>query len=91
MWSVLFLTLPTQPSAVRLRVWRALKTLGCGSLRDGVYVANDAPWHTPELAGDLYILDASEAWLSQFDGDWQACADQLNPLLAAHSTDEQEN
>ena len=38
MWSVLFLTLPTQPSAVRLRVWRALKTLGCGSLRDGVFV-----------------------------------------------------
>ena len=38
MWQVLFLTLPTRPSAVRLRVWRALKTLGCGSLRDGVYV-----------------------------------------------------
>jgi hypothetical protein len=38
MWSALFLTLPTQPNAVRLRVWRALKTLGCGSLRDGVYV-----------------------------------------------------
>jgi hypothetical protein len=38
MWRVLFLTLPTQPSAVRLRVWRALKALGCGSLRDGVYV-----------------------------------------------------
>lgn len=38
MWSVLFLTLPTQPNAVRLRLWRALKALGCGSLRDGVYV-----------------------------------------------------
>ena len=38
MWQVLFLTLPTRPSAVRLRVWRALKTLGCGSLRDGVHV-----------------------------------------------------
>ena len=38
MWTALFLTLPTQPSAVRLRVWRALKTLGCASLRDGVYV-----------------------------------------------------
>lgn len=38
MWSALFLTLPTQPNAVRLRVWRALKTLGCASLRDGVYV-----------------------------------------------------
>lgn len=42
MWSALFLTLPTQPSAVRLRVWRALKTLGCGSLRDGVYVLPEA-------------------------------------------------
>lgn len=42
MWSGLFLTLPTQPSAVRLRVWRALKTLGCGSLRDGVYVLPEA-------------------------------------------------
>jgi len=38
MWSVLFLTLPTQPNAVRLRVWRALKALGCGALRDGAYV-----------------------------------------------------
>lgn len=38
MWSVLFLTLPTQPNAVRLRVWRALKGLGCGALRDGAYV-----------------------------------------------------
>jgi hypothetical protein len=42
MWSVLFLALPTQPSAVRLRVWRALKTLGCGSMRDGVYVLPDS-------------------------------------------------
>ena len=42
MWSVFFLTLPTQPSAVRLRVWRALKTLGCASLRDGVFVLPDA-------------------------------------------------
>jgi hypothetical protein len=47
MWSALFLTLPTQPSAVRLRVWRALKTLGCGSLRDGVYVL-------PESQADLF-------------------------------------
>ncbi len=38
MWSALFLTLPTQPNAVRLRVWRALKALGCACLRDGVYV-----------------------------------------------------
>lgn len=59
-------------------------------LRDGVYVANDAQWNSPELPGDLYILDASEAWLSQFDSNWQLCADQLNPLLAQHSTPDKE-
>lgn len=42
MWSALFLTLPTQPNAVRLRIWRALRALGCGSLRDGVYVLPEA-------------------------------------------------
>ncbi|WP_425259318.1 chromate resistance protein ChrB domain-containing protein [Rubrivivax sp. RP6-9] len=42
MWAALFLTLPTQPSAVRLRIWRALKTLGCGALRDGVYLLPEA-------------------------------------------------
>lgn len=38
MWTVLFLTLPTKPSAVRLRVWRALKLLACPALRDGAYL-----------------------------------------------------
>jgi hypothetical protein len=37
-WAVLLVTLPTQPNAIRLRVWRALKTLGCAALRDGAYV-----------------------------------------------------
>lgn len=38
MWSVLIVTLPTQPTAVRQRVWRALKALGCAALRDGAYL-----------------------------------------------------
>lgn len=38
MWSILLVTLPTQPNAVRLRIWRALKALGCAALRDGAYV-----------------------------------------------------
>jgi hypothetical protein len=38
MWTVLFLTLPAQPNAVRLRIWRALRALGCVSLRDGAYL-----------------------------------------------------
>ncbi len=38
MFAILIVTLPTQPSAVRLRIWRALKALGCAALRDGAYV-----------------------------------------------------
>jgi len=38
MLAILILTLPTQPNAVRVRVWRALKALGCGALRDGAYL-----------------------------------------------------
>ncbi len=42
MWSLLLTTLPTQPNAVRLRVWRTLKQLGCASLRDGAYLLPDS-------------------------------------------------
>jgi hypothetical protein len=38
MWALLIATLPTQPNAVRLRLWRAVKALGCGALRDGAWL-----------------------------------------------------
>lgn len=38
MFSALIVTLPTQPNAVRVRIWRALKALGCEALRDGAYL-----------------------------------------------------
>ena len=38
MWAILIVTLPTRPNAVRLRIWRALKGLGCAALRDGAYL-----------------------------------------------------
>lgn len=34
----LFVTLPTPQSAGRMRVWRALRALGCATLRDGVFL-----------------------------------------------------
>lgn len=37
-WIVLTATLPTHPSGLRVRVWRALKATGAGTLREGVYV-----------------------------------------------------
>src|SRR5438552_4996955 len=43
-YSALVLSLPTRDSTIRMRVWRALKSTGCGVLRDGVYVLpKDAP------------------------------------------------
>ncbi len=42
-WTALVLTLPTSPSAVRVRIWRALKASGCGALRDGVYLLPARP------------------------------------------------
>ncbi len=38
MWALLMVTLPTRPNAVRLRIWRSLKSLGCAALRDGAYL-----------------------------------------------------
>lgn len=37
-WLILIVSLPTQNAAGRMRVWRALKALGCAVLRDGVYL-----------------------------------------------------
>jgi hypothetical protein len=37
-WLLLVLTLPGQQPALRMRIWRGLKTLGTAALRDGVYV-----------------------------------------------------
>lgn len=55
MWAILILTLPTQPNAVRVRVWRALKTLGCAALRDGAYLlpSANAPLFEP-LAAEVH-------------------------------------
>ncbi|HXA48595.1 MAG TPA: chromate resistance protein ChrB domain-containing protein [Burkholderiaceae bacterium] len=37
-WLLLVISLPTNSATARMRIWRALKALGCGALRDGVYL-----------------------------------------------------
>jgi hypothetical protein len=37
-WLTLVISLPTANATARMRVWRALKSAGCGVLRDGVYL-----------------------------------------------------
>jgi hypothetical protein len=41
-WLILTATLPTAPSALRVRVWRALKATAAGTLREGVYILPEA-------------------------------------------------
>jgi hypothetical protein len=68
----LSVTLPTQQSAGRMRVWRALRALGSATLRDGVYLLPDSPAHTQALGSiaedvksvagtaDIYCLDGRD-------------------------------
>lgn len=56
-WLVLTATLPTSPSALRVRVWRALKATGAGTLREGVYVL-------PTTAGTAEALWSIERSIS---------------------------
>lgn len=45
----LFISLPTKESTGRMRVWRALRALGCATLRDGVYLLPDSSSHAAAL------------------------------------------
>lgn len=50
-WLLLVLTLPTENASTRMRVWRALKSLGAVVLRDGVYLLPDGEAQSIGLAG----------------------------------------
>jgi hypothetical protein len=52
-WLLLISTLPGQNGALRISVWRTLKSLGVGSLRDGAYALPDRP----ELASAFASLE----------------------------------
>jgi hypothetical protein len=52
MWILLLTTLPTQPNAVRLRIWRAVKGLGCVAVRDGAYLLPESEVQKFEALAD---------------------------------------
>ena len=64
-WLLLVISLPTGGATGRMRIWRALKALGCGSLRDGVYVLPAGEVHEESLQtlADDMIKDGGTAWL----------------------------
>ncbi|QYY29970.1 hypothetical protein K2O51_07595 [Cupriavidus pinatubonensis] len=37
-WTLLIVSLPTSSATARMRIWRAVRALGCAALRDGAYL-----------------------------------------------------
>ncbi len=58
-WLLFVLSLQGQQPAVRMRVWRALKALGTGVLRDGVYVLPNRPEFLEPLGAQAEEVTAS--------------------------------
>lgn len=58
----LFMTLPAKATSGRVRIWRALKALGCSTLRDGVYLLPESVEHATalgEIAADAVVAEGS--------------------------------
>lgn len=64
-WHLLIASLPTTGATARMRLWRAIKTLGCAPLRDGAYLLPDRPGHAGTLAelAEQTNAGGGEAWL----------------------------
>jgi hypothetical protein len=66
-WLALIVSLPSASATARMRIWRAVKALGCAALRDGAYLL-PAP---AEQAAQLQALadearqENGQAWLLQ--------------------------
>jgi hypothetical protein len=58
-WLMLVLTLPSGQATQRMRVWRALKALGCGVLRDGVYLLPEQPETRQAFAAQASEIEAA--------------------------------
>jgi len=64
-WLLLVLSLPTSSGTARMRIWRALKSLGCVALRDGAYLLPLGPGRADALRelGDECVREGGSAWV----------------------------
>jgi hypothetical protein len=64
-WLLLVVSLPTEGATARMRIWRALKALGCMALRDGAYLlpgSVERQQALQELAAEC-VREGGNAWL----------------------------
>lgn len=64
-WLLLVISLPMSSATPRMRIWRALKALGCVALRDGAYLLPSGADRADALRdlGDECIREGGTAWL----------------------------
>ena len=84
-WLLLIVSLPTTSATARMRIWRALKTMGCAALRDGAYLLPfaEAPREQLRELADETVREGGNAWLltampqSEGEGEaWRALFDR---------------
>ncbi len=63
-WLLLVVSLPTASATVRMRIWRALKALGCMALRDGAYLLPAG------AAGEEVLQDLAKQCLDEGGNAW---------------------
>jgi hypothetical protein len=68
-WLLLIVSLPTASATARMRVWRALKSLGCVALRDGAYLlpADAAREASLQSLADECVREGGSAWLMKVE------------------------
>lgn len=64
-WLLLIVSLPSHRATARMRIWRALKALGCGALRDGAYLLpkRDALQQQLAVLAEETVREGGSAWL----------------------------
>ncbi|HZV65950.1 MAG TPA: chromate resistance protein ChrB domain-containing protein [Telluria sp.] len=64
-WLLLIVSLPTTGATARMRIWRALKAMGCAALRDGAYLLprTDAQQEQLRDLADETVREGGNAWL----------------------------
>ena len=82
-WLLIVLSLPTQSATARMRIWRALKSLGCAALRDGAYLLPASSEHQSSLQelADECVRESGRAWVMSVGPATAADADSYEPLF----------
>lgn len=78
-WTVLVLSLPTENTTARMRVWRTLKASGAAVLRDGVYLLPGEAVHRAAFDAAAGEVRANGGQARVLTG--AACEDDLAPLF----------